>query len=119
MNQQPFSDMKPLLIVFGVLKILAGLGCGCYGMIYGMFFPAMMSAAPPSSAGPEAEMLQSMGSIFIGVGLMFVAMSTCLIWLGIGSIMARTWARDITYAFGWLWGVITVFIMILMIITVD
>jgi hypothetical protein len=46
--------------------------------------------------------------------VMYAAMAVVLVWLGIGSIMARRWARDLLLIFSWTWLIMGVFSMAVM-----
>ena len=98
----PYKNRYPGLIVFGILTIL--LGC-----LAGLFVPLMLvgmeaSAKATNTPAPLATLLPAM-SIY---GLLAVA----LIWLGVGSIMARRWARALLLIFSWTWLVMGVLVTI-------
>ncbi len=102
----PFTDMRPLLTVMGILSILGGVSCACLGGFYGLFFPFAMTQ---EGGSPEMEELRQqmglgagMNGVMLGFGLMLLFMAIGLIWLGIGSIRARKWARDLHFSLGWL-----------------
>ncbi len=72
------------LVFFGILTIL--LGCLC-----GLFIPLMLLGQKMAAAqghGAEAQPL----SMMLPVMVMYGALAVALVWLGIGSILARRWA---------------------------
>ena len=82
-----FKDRKGGLIAFGVLEILAGAFCALMApiMLVSMLLPAALleeGAAPPVDVGMMIPGL-----------LFYVSLAVWFIWMGIGSIKARRWAR--------------------------
>jgi hypothetical protein len=101
-----FKDRKTGLIVFGALTILMGCFCGLSVLL--MIAAPMLaakSASPPPPPPPHVTMFGA---------AMYGGMAIALIWLGIGSIMARRWARALLAIWSWsslLFGVFAVVIM--------
>jgi hypothetical protein len=101
-NEEPivpppvFQDRKPLLIVFGILQIFLGAICALMapltlvGLLITKYVPA--NVAPPTRARMTAAGL-----------LFYVLAAVWFIWLGIGSIKARRWARALILVSAWLW----------------
>ena len=91
-----FRDRKTGLVVFGVLEIILGLLCALIAplMIVGMIVSNTLnkSSAAPMSAG-----------MIIPVVLLYVMLAVWFIWMGIGSIKARRWARALLLVSSWLW----------------
>ncbi len=99
-----YKDRSTGLIVFGILTLL--LGC-----LAGLFVPLMLFgqvAAARTTHSPTnlAMMLPGMAVY----GLLAVA----LIWLGIGSIQARRWARALLLIFSWSWLLMGIVMLIVM-----
>lgn len=99
-----YKDRSTGLTVFGILTLL--LGCVC-----ALFVPLMLlgqlAAAKTQQGSPNmAAMLPGM--------LMYGGLAVALIWLGIGSIKARRWARALLLIFSWCWLVMGAFVMIFM-----
>ncbi len=92
---QDFPNMKTLLLVMGILIILAGLSCACMGVAYLQFMPAAMSAMESGTQKESMETLMNASVLFM------IVTCACLVWLGIGSIQCRKWARDLLYSLGW------------------
>jgi hypothetical protein len=91
------------LTLFGVLWILVGL------FTLGMSFLIAVTATmgPKTAGGPPAKMMVPAALMYLGVG-------ACFITLGIGSIMAKRWARSLILSLSWMWliiGVLTAFSM--------
>jgi hypothetical protein len=100
----PYKDRSTGLIIFGILTIL--LGC-----VAGLFVPLMLvgqavSAKTTGAPAPFATILPTL-SIY---GILAVA----LVWLGIGSIMARRWARALLLIFSWSWLIIGLLVFVFM-----
>ena len=84
-----FKDRKAGLIVFGILQILLGAFCA---LLVPLMIVGMLLSAQPMGAGTMAP------------GILFYAlMSTWFIWMGIGSIQARRWARALLLVSSWIW----------------
>ncbi|MFA6560839.1 MAG: hypothetical protein WCV00_02900 [Verrucomicrobiia bacterium] len=87
--------------MFGVLEIL--IGCFCTLMIplmlWGQAIQAQMTKAPPDY------------SMLVPAALIYATLGVAFIWLGIGSILCRRWARALLLILSWSWllvGVIAV-----------
>lgn len=100
----PYKDRSTGLIVFGVLTI--GLGCLTGLMVLLMLFGQAMSATAPNG--------QVNFSIILPAISMYGVMTVVLVWLGIGSIMARRWARALLLIFSWSWLVLGLFEVVAM-----
>ncbi len=89
----PYKDRSAGLIIFGILTIL--LGC-----LAGLFVLLMLvgQAASARTTGASAPFSTILPAIFI-----YCALAVALVWLGIGSIMARRWARALLLIFSWSW----------------
>jgi hypothetical protein len=98
-----FKDRSTGLIIFGILTILMGgvAGLMVLLMLAGFAVAAKNPNVPPT---PLSTMLPV---IFIYGGL-----AVALIWLGIGSIMARRWARALMLIFSWVWLIMGIIIVI-------
>ncbi len=96
-TQQPvFKDRKIGLVLFGVLQI--GLGCLCALLIPLMLFGMIMSKAVPNPAAPPMD-----AHMILPAVLVYVVMASWFIWVGIGSLLARRWARALLVATSWMW----------------
>lgn len=100
----PYKDRKTGLVVFGIMTLLLGLVCA-------LFVPLMIFGA---SVAPKGSPSQDMRAIVPGI-LVYGMLAVALIWLGIGSIKARRWARALLLIFSWgmlVVGVLTIAFMV-------
>ncbi len=100
-SQPAFVDQRAGLIAFGILEII--IGCFCALMIPLM----LLGMAVQQGTGSQAAMDRSM--ILFGV-MLYGAIAVVFIWLGIGSILCRRWARALLLILSWSWllmGVVT------------
>jgi len=98
-----FKDRKTGLVVFGILTALMGGLCAlmALGMAFMVFHPPdLANGAPPPS--PQAMALVVVEYVFFAVAL---------VWLGIGSMMARRWARALLLISSWSWLLVGVLAM--------
>jgi len=111
MNQPPpvptianFKDRHGGLIGFGILVTI--IGCFCALFVPMMILGQAISARTTGTASDPRMMLPGM--------LMYAALAVVFIWLGIGSTMARRWARALLLILAWTWlltGVLMMFFM--------
>jgi hypothetical protein len=92
-SSAPYKDRSAGLVIFGILTVL--LGCLSGLVILGMLLGQAVSAKNPAAQIP----LSSLAAVMAIYGTLAVA----LIWLGIGSMMARRWARALLLIFSWSW----------------
>ncbi len=103
--QPAYKDRSTGLTIFGVITIVLGCLAGlCTLMMIGA---ATMNAKNPNMP-PNAT-----ASFLPGIAI-YVTLAAALIWLGIGSIMARRWARALLLIFSWSWLVMGILMTILM-----
>jgi hypothetical protein len=100
----PYKDRSAGLLIFGILTIL--LGC-----LAGLFVPLMLlgQVASAKATGTSAPISTILPAMFI-----YGILSVALVWLGIGSIMARRWARALLLIFSWSWLVMGLFVLVFM-----
>lgn len=102
-----YADRKTGLIVFGILIILMGLICA-------LLVPLMIlgqSMAPQGSPGTAMHTILPAALMYLGIAVVFI-------WLGIGSIMVRRWARALMLVLSASWlvmGVVSMGMMIFLI----
>lgn len=99
-----YKDRSVGLIVFGILTILLG------GIA--VMFVLLMLVQAMAGGGKNAPPV--MFSTTLMVAGIYGTLAVTLVWLGIGSIMARRWARALMLIFSWSWLVMGIFIVILM-----
>ncbi len=90
--ESAYQDRHAGLIVFGILGILLGLACLLLAPL--AYFGQMMAAA---RTGTELNR----GNALLGV-MIYGLLGTVMIWLSIGSILARRWARALILCGGWI-----------------
>jgi hypothetical protein len=89
-----YKDRSTGLMVFGILTLL--LGC-LAGLFVSLMLVGQMAAAKAPNAPPA-----NYAAILPAIGI-YGGLAVALIWLGIGSIMARRWARALLLIFSWSW----------------
>lgn len=91
-----FKDRKTGLVIFGIFHIIIGFFCalGIPLMIFGMMAASTLdkSTSPPVSGGQ-----------MILVVSLYLLLAVWFVWMGIGSILARKWARALILITSWLW----------------
>ncbi len=96
-----FKDRRTSLLVFGILEILLGVLCV---LMVGLMVLAQSMMSRSSETALNSRMM-------IPIVLVYVALGTAFVWLGIGSIRCRRWARALLLILAWYWlciGIITV-----------
>jgi len=88
-----YTDCRAGLIIFGIIEILIGLACA--GFVPLMIFGMAMGAA----AGGEANMSMRM---MVPALLFYAIIAAWFIWLGVGSVMCRRWARTVLLVTSWI-----------------
>ena len=87
-----FKDRSIGLIVFGAIQILMGALCA-------MFIPlVLLPVVLDLPAGPPTNVRM----LIPALGL-YAVLAIALVWLGIGSLLARRWARALTLVLAWIW----------------
>lgn len=88
-----FKDRSLGLIIFGAVGVFIGLFCA-------LLIPLMfVSVALSETAGGGGVDFRSAWSASAFYGFMAVV----FVWLGIGSIRARRWARELLLSLSWIW----------------
>jgi hypothetical protein len=105
-----FKDRKVRLVVLGILQIIFGGFCA---LMVPLAIFGMVAAAKAGKGAAEGVNL-SLRMIIPGI-LLYLALAVWFIWMGIGSIMARRWARALILVSSWLWliGGVCGFVMVL------
>jgi hypothetical protein len=96
-----YKDRHSGLVAFGTLELLLALGSSLmvFAAVVTAIFADLPSVAPLDAETPPA------GIVAI-VALPFLATAIVFGWLGVGSILARRWARTLSLSIGWLWLVV-------------
>jgi len=88
-----FRDRSFGLLVFGVLEILIGLFCA-------LLVPLSLVAVSLTPAAEEGGL--NPGSVLPAM-VLYLVVAVVFIWIGIGSVRARRWARDLMLSLSWIW----------------
>jgi hypothetical protein len=100
----PYKDRSVGLIIFGILTIILGCVFGSFVLL----IPITQAMVPQESRVPVGSLIPSLIS--------YVLLGGALVWLGIGSIMARRWARALLLIFSWTWLAVGVVEMIALVV---
>jgi hypothetical protein len=106
-NPPAYRDRRTGLIVFGIVEII--IGCFCLLLVLMMLLGQVMAAKATGASPPFKLLLPSL--------LMYPAMAAGFVWLGIGSMKRRRWARAISLIVSWSWllvGIVSVVAFLLM-----
>ena len=103
-----FKDRTLGLIIFGVVSILIGVVCA-------LLVPLSLVAVAlsGSAAGPGVDYRSALSA-----SALYTVMAVVFVWLGIGSIRARRWARELLLSISWIWlltGICTLLICVLVV----
>lgn len=88
-----FKDRKLLVVIFGIFHIF--LGAICVFMVLGAILGMVESAKNTGEHMSASEI--------ISLILFYLTLATWFIWMGIGSIKAKRWARALILTTSWLW----------------
>jgi len=94
-----YKDRSTGLVVFGILTLL--LGC-----LAGLLVPLMLLGQRVAAQAPNAPPQNH--AALVPAMVIYGGLAVTLIWLGIGSIQARRWARALLLIFSWSWLIIGV-----------
>jgi len=97
-----YKDRRTGLIVLGILEIL--LGGLCVLLVPLLFFGQAMQARV-TGAAPQYR-------IILPAAATYGTLAATFIWLGIGSILARRWARALVLVLSWSWLMVGLIMMI-------
>src|ERR1035438_7524559 len=104
-----YKDRSTGLILFGILTLL--LGC-----LAGLFVPMMLFGQ--LAAARTTQVPTSFATMLPGMAV-YGMLAVALIWLGIGSIQARRWARALLLIFSWSWLLMGIVALIVMGFVID
>ncbi|QDU09410.1 hypothetical protein [Gimesia aquarii] len=101
-DRPAFKDRSTGLIIFGLLQIFMG---GCCALMIPLM---LLSLAVAPDVNPQLDTQTLVPAIGI-----YTLLAVLLIWLGVGSFLARRWARALTLVLAWIWLVIGIMAMIM------
>lgn len=81
------------LIIFGVVSILIG---ACCALLVPLMFLSVALSETVTGGGVDVRSASSASALYGFMAAVFV-------WLGIGSIRARRWARELLLSLSWIW----------------
>jgi hypothetical protein len=91
-----FKDRKTGLVIFGIFHIIIGAFCALF-----MLF-TIVGAMALRNLGESTGAVMSVGQMILFVFL-YLLLAVWFVWMGIGSILARKWARALILITSWLW----------------
>jgi hypothetical protein len=91
-----FKDRRTGLVLFGILHIIIGALCAL-----GMLF-TIVGAIAVTALGRGAVPAMNIGQMILVV-LLYLLLAVWFVWMGIGSVLARRWARALIVITSWLW----------------
>ncbi len=91
-----FKNRKTRLVVFGILQIVFG---GLCALLVPLIILGMIMSATVNKGAAEGIHWRTM----ISAILFYVLLAVWFIWMGIGSIRTRRWARALILVSSWLW----------------
>jgi len=91
-----FKDRKTGLVIFGIFHIIIGAFCVLF-----MLF-TIVGALALRNLGESTGAIMSVGQMILVVFL-YLLLAIWFVWMGIGSILARKWARALILITSWLW----------------
>lgn len=101
-GRPPFKDRSTGLIIFGLLQIIMGGFCA-------LMIPLMLLSL---TIAPDTNPQLNAQAMIPAIGI-YTLLAVLLIWLGVGSFLARRWARALTLVLAWMWLVIGILSMIM------
>lgn len=88
----PVKDRKTGLIVFGILQLVLGGFCLLFLLLMGL------GTLLPQPAGAEMQVRTLLPAV-----LVYLLLAVWFVWMGIGSIQGRRWARALILIASWVW----------------
>jgi hypothetical protein len=88
---QPFKNRKAGLVIFGIFTIIGGGTCALFAFLAAV--APILAAHSPNPPPVRPNVLPAV--------LMYGALAVAFVWLGIGSIMVRRWARALLAVLSW------------------
>ena len=90
-----FKDRKVRLVVFGILQIILG-------SLSALTVPLMIFGMIATAARKDAAESVNVRTMIPGV-LLYTLLGVWFIWMGIGSVKVRRWARALILVSSWIW----------------
>jgi len=99
-----YKDRSTGLMVFGLLTLLLGV-------LVGLFIPLVLFGQAAAAKASHAPINYA---VILPAVSIYGPLSVVLIWLGIGSMLARRWARALLLIGSWIWLVMGIMMLIFM-----
>ena len=90
-----YKDRKVGLVLFGVIQVI--IGAFCVLAVPLMLVGMLLGASVAETAGPQSSVKMMIPGL-----LLYLGAAVWFVWLGIGSILARRWARALILVASWL-----------------
>jgi hypothetical protein len=97
-------DRSTGLLIFGVVQIILGL-------MTAMMVPLIALGAFVSRLAPGGAMRPGQ---YVSASATYLLLAGALVWLGIGSMRTKRWARSLTLVISWYWMILGVLITVLL-----
>lgn len=98
---KPFSDRSSWIAVFGVVEIGLGLAC----LLLCALLLALAAFGPSLGARGAGLGARTVGSSLA----VYLTLATFFVWMGIGTLRKRRWARTLMLSSSWIWLAVGVF----------
>src|SRR4030042_2334262 len=95
-KKKVFKDRETGLVIFGVIHIIIGAFCVLFMLL------TIVGAMALRNLGESSGTVMSVGDMILVVSL-FLLIAIWFVWMGIGSIQARKWARALILITSWFW----------------
>ena len=106
MDQENYRDRSSGLIVFGVAEILIGV-------FTALLVPLMLLALLASRSMDGGQGSMDLATVLPST-VIYALIAVLFVWIGIGSIRARRWARALMLSVSWLWLITGIMAMVAM-----
>jgi hypothetical protein len=108
----PYKNRRGGLIFFGLVEM--AIGGLCLLLVAFMIFGVFVAANTPRAGVPDLQFRQMFTSLSV-----YLLGGVLMVTLGVGSVLARRWARDLSLIVAWIWMVVGVFTAATMIVLVP
>jgi hypothetical protein len=88
-----FKDRTVGLILFGLISILIGAGSA---LLVPLSLVSVGLSGPATGSGVDLRSA-------LAASALYSVMAVAFVWLGVGSIRARRWARELLLSLSWIW----------------
>jgi hypothetical protein len=108
--ERDFQDRSRWLVLAGLAEILIGCLCGLVSLLLPILSRYFQQ-------NPETATITGGGMMALNIS-MFLALALLFGWLGVGTIRARRWARDLMLITAWIWlmaGILTFILLFLVV----